>query len=157
MLMSVEPSDRPSIGDTDACVAPLMALGIAIDTAHPLIRRESSPTGQQTFTSIVFREADDASPIGRAIDGLAVALSWVSPVTVTETPGVRTEPVLRVQDTILHNNAGGALQTIGSTTAPACTPNQLAGLWQTGEGLIVTATNPLPGITATYPSSVDNR
>jgi hypothetical protein len=68
-----------------------------------------------------------------------------------------TEPVLRVQDTILHNNGGGALQTIGSTTAPNCTPAQLAGMWDSTEGLNVTATNPLPSITGTFPTAVDNR
>jgi hypothetical protein len=95
----------------------------------------------------------DFTSAGLDIDDDATLARGCTNATTLQT----TEPVLRVQDTILHNNAGGALQTIGSTTAPACTPNQLAGLWQTGEGLIVTATNPLPGITATYPSSVDNR
>lgn len=96
VLLSVEPSDRPAIGDTDPCTAPLEALGVSIDTARPLIRRESSPTGPLTFTALVTRDADPASPIGRAIDGLAVVLSWPSPITLTGAPGVRAEPILRV-------------------------------------------------------------
>jgi len=96
ILMSVEPSDRPAIGDTDPCVAPLGALGLSIDTARPLVRRESSPTGPLIFTTMITRDTDDQSPIGRAIGGLAVALSWVSPVTTTPTPGVTHSPILRV-------------------------------------------------------------
>lgn len=96
LLMSVEPSDRPSIGDADPCVTPLSALGISIDTARPLVRRESSPTGPLISTSMVVRDANDGSPIGLAIDGLAVALSWVSPISVAAPPGVRVQPILTV-------------------------------------------------------------
>ena len=37
------------------------------------------------------------------------------------------------------------------------TPDQLGALWVANEGLLATATNPLPGITASFPTIVDNR
>jgi len=69
-----------------------------------------------------------------------------------------TEPVLRVQDSILFNNgAAGTNQTIGSTSgANNCTPAQLAGLWAATEGLLITGTNPLPSVTGIYPAAVSN-
>lgn len=67
------------------------------------------------------------------------------------------EPVLRVQDTIVYNNGGTGQVASGSTTAPNCTITQLAGMWAATEGLNVTATNPLPSLSATtYPTVVDN-
>jgi hypothetical protein len=69
-----------------------------------------------------------------------------------------TEPALRVQDTILYGNGGGAQQlSSGSLTSPPCTASELVGMWQATEGLNITATNPLPSIGATYPTVVDNR
>jgi hypothetical protein len=67
------------------------------------------------------------------------------------------EPILRVQDTILHNNGGAPDQVIGTVAGGNCTPDQLGALWVANEGLLVTATNPLPGITASFPTTVDNR
>ena len=61
-----------------------------------------------------------------------------------------TEPVLRVQDSILYN--AGSLVS-GSTTSPNCTPAQLVGLW----GMSLSGTDPLPGVTGTYPTTVDDR
>jgi hypothetical protein len=68
-----------------------------------------------------------------------------------------TEPVLRVQDTLLHNNGGTPDQVIGSAAGANCTPDQLATMWTATEGLLATATNPLPGIGATFPTVVDDR
>jgi hypothetical protein len=65
------------------------------------------------------------------------------------------EPVLRVQDSIVYNNGGGAQQVSSNATTP-CTGAQLVGMWQATEGLNVTATNPLPSLSATtYPTSAN--
>lgn len=70
------------------------------------------------------------------------------------------EPILRVSNTVAFNN--GASQVIGSSTAPSCTPTQLYGLWAANTGLVpadpsTVGPNPGLGITATYPTAVDNR
>jgi hypothetical protein len=71
-----------------------------------------------------------------------------------------TEPVLRVQNTLAFNN--GTNQVSGSSTAPTCTPTQLWGLWGANTGLTPAdptqaGSDPGLGITATYPTAVDNR
>jgi hypothetical protein len=67
------------------------------------------------------------------------------------------EPVLRVQDSILHNNGGAPDQVIGTVAGGNCTPDEIGALWVANENLIVAATNPLPSITASFPTTVDNR
>jgi len=65
-----------------------------------------------------------------------------------------TEPYLLVRDSIVYNNGGGAQQiSSGSVVSPPCTVAQLVGMWQASEGLNVTATNPLPALSGTYPST----
>jgi hypothetical protein len=66
------------------------------------------------------------------------------------------EPVLRVQDSIVYNNGGGAQQlSSGSLVTPPCTAAQLVGMWQATEGLNITGTNPLPALAATYPTTAN--
>jgi hypothetical protein len=66
------------------------------------------------------------------------------------------EPVLRVQDSIVYNNGGGAQQlSSGSLVSPPCTAAQLVGMWQATEGLNITGTNPLPALAATYPTTAN--
>ncbi|HBS28315.1 MAG TPA: hypothetical protein DEB06_02435 [Phycisphaerales bacterium] len=98
-LLSIEPSDRPAIGDADPVSAPLLALGVRAESARPLLRRESSPSGPLIHTALTLRgggEAAGDSALGAAVEGLAFALSWTSPLVIDAPPeGVRVSPVLR--------------------------------------------------------------
>jgi hypothetical protein len=72
-----------------------------------------------------------------------------------------TEPALRVQDSIMYNSGpGGTDYAIGSGASP-CSAAQAYGLWVANTGLTpaegVAGTNPLTGITASYPTVVDDR
>lgn len=141
-LLCVEPSDRPAIGEADPCIAPLVPLGIRVDSARPLLRRESSPSGQLTFTHHVLRRAETDSPIGAAIDGLGVGLSWASTITLDEqASGARLAPVLRVP---ASDGAWGESQWMLLRTAVA------RGLARPFEGVVLAdPPTPTPGRDAT--------
>src|SRR5262249_8427822 len=55
VLVCVDPSDRPAIGEADPIVTSLAALGIKIDSGRPILRRESSPQGPLIHTLQVVR------------------------------------------------------------------------------------------------------
>lgn len=97
VLVSLDASDLPAIGEPDSQLTALAPLGITADTGRPLLRRESSPAGQVTFSHLVARSVDRAHPVSAAIEGLAVALQWPSSISLAQTPpaGVRLWPLLR--------------------------------------------------------------
>ncbi len=49
-----------------------------LDSARPLLRRESSPQGTMTWTHHTLSRAERDHPIGQAIDGLRVVLPWAT-------------------------------------------------------------------------------
>ncbi len=97
LLMCLDSSDLPAVGEPDPMLAAPALFGITADTAHPLLRRESLPAGQVTYTYQFTHRAGSDHPIGRAIDGLALAIPWASPLTLPESPGpdLRVWPILR--------------------------------------------------------------
>lgn len=97
VLFSLDASDLPAIGEVDPIAASLASLGVTVDTGHPLLRRESSPAGQVTYSYMIARSADDDHAVSDAIAGLAVALPWASPMTISNPlpEGVRAWALLR--------------------------------------------------------------
>lgn len=96
VLISLDPSDLPAVGEADPFAEAIAAFGITADTGRPLLRRESSPAGQVTFSYLVARAAGTEHPIAEALAGLAVAMPWTCPLTLAPEPpsGVRAWPLL---------------------------------------------------------------
>lgn len=84
VLVCVEPSDLPSIGEADPVAREIGLLGITVDSARPILRREASPQGPMTWTYHVFSRASRDHPIGSAVDGLRVVLPWATAIDVGE-------------------------------------------------------------------------
>ncbi len=99
ILLSVDPSDRPAIGDPDSIVAPLESMGLRVDSGRPLLRRESSPQGPLTYTLQVVRGGDDSHPIGNALNGLAIVMPWASAIDRIPSEGATTWPILTLPAT----------------------------------------------------------
>lgn len=97
VMVNVDASDLPAIGEADPIAAALAPLGLTIDTARPLLRRESSPAGQVTYSYLIARSVEDGNPISAAISGLAVALPWPSAMAISPNlpEGVRAWALLR--------------------------------------------------------------
>ena len=119
-------------------------------------------TGCQSGSGANIRRGS-AGKVGNAIfmDFTSAGLDFDDSVTVNrgcDGPGLlhAAEPNLRVQNTLLHNNGADANGVIGTAAGANCTPDELATLFG-GLGLSNTGTNPLPSITGTYPTVVDDR
>lgn len=98
VLVNIEPSDFPGLGEPDPVGAALAPYGIALDSGRPLLRQESSPSGTLTWTHHVLRELEQEHIIGQATSGLALALAWVTPMSLVdaEFDDVRHGPLARL-------------------------------------------------------------
>ncbi|MBL8746306.1 MAG: Gldg family protein [Phycisphaerae bacterium] len=94
LLVCIEPSDLPSIGEPDPIAAALAPLGFTIDSARPILRREPSPQGMMTWTHHSIASANTAQPIGRAVDGLRLVLPWATSIELRAVPGVNAAPIV---------------------------------------------------------------
>ncbi len=84
LVVSVAPSARPASGADDPLAAALRATGILADTGRAIVRRSRLGSGDVFDLSYVFRGADRSSAIGSAIDGLPLALTWMTPIAPAE-------------------------------------------------------------------------
>lgn len=99
LLIAVEPSELPAVGERDPLVAPLEPLGLRIDSARPLIELVSAPGVTAVSSHQTLREANSRHPIGAAVNGLAMMLQWASIITLDadiETDDRRLTPLLTV-------------------------------------------------------------
>lgn len=96
LLVCIEPSDLPSLGEPDPVARALEQSGIRVDSARPLIRTESSPQGPLTWTFQMVSNAQRGHPIGRAIDGMRLVLPWAMSLVQVEQPETTFSPILTV-------------------------------------------------------------
>lgn len=98
VLLSVDPSDLPAVGEPDPIAAAVLPLGVRLDSARPLVRLESSPSGPVTWTlhsTTTIESADH--PIAKACAGLTVALPWATTLEAASAePGVSFAPLLSI-------------------------------------------------------------
>ncbi len=92
LLVCIEPSDLPSIGEPDPVASALENFGLKIDSARPFLRREASPQGPMTRTHHTLSTANEAHPIGHAITGLRIVLPWTSSVGQASAGGAGFQP-----------------------------------------------------------------
>ncbi|RMH29264.1 MAG: hypothetical protein D6693_02285, partial [Planctomycetota bacterium] len=96
VVLSVAPSARPASGADDPVARALAGAGVLADTARPLVSRVRLPEGVGYDLSRVLGSANTQTPIGRAIDNLPVALTWMTPVRLAE--GAAGAEILTVPD-----------------------------------------------------------
>ena len=96
VMISLAPSARPASGADDPIAAALAGIGIDADTARPIFRTLRLGAGDAYTLSVILHDADRSTPIGGAIDGLPIALTWLTPVRGAKGADVKT--ILRVPD-----------------------------------------------------------
>ena len=97
ILLTINPSDLPSVGETNPIVSALPAFGLTGDSGRVVITRVSTPTGPQFIYSHTLRRADTANPIGAAIDALSTLLPAPIPISITPTPNTTAWPILSIE------------------------------------------------------------
>ncbi|MCA9310518.1 MAG: hypothetical protein KDA21_04880 [Phycisphaerales bacterium] len=101
VLVNVDPSDLAAFSESDPIAGRLTALGLKVDSARPLMRVVQTPTGPATYVSQVSREANEAHPVGGAIDGLALILPWVTSMSIAEQTGDHVvTPLITIPDDV---------------------------------------------------------
>lgn len=96
ILLTIDPSQLPSVGETNPIVQPLSAFGLQSDSGRVVISRVSAPTGPQFIYTHTFRRADTDNPIGAAIDGLATLLPTPTPIDITTKHDTTAWPILSI-------------------------------------------------------------
>lgn len=97
VLLCVEPSDLPSLGEPDPIADASAALGIKVDSGRPILRSESSPQGRLTWTFQVVTPSRGNHPISHAVAGLRIVLPWASPIELHPPAGTRAWPLLSLE------------------------------------------------------------
>lgn len=115
VLLSLEPSTLPRIGEPDPMIAPLERFGIEPDTGHPLLTRLSTPRGPIVWHEFQLASGPGQHPIADATASLRTVVGWPIPITLTDTPGAIAAPLLRVPDS---QNTWGESQWLSYRTTP---------------------------------------
>lgn len=95
-LVSLEPSTLPRIGEPDPMAAPLRALGVNADTGRPLMQRIASERATVVWPEFRTAEASREHPIGGAIDGLGLFLTWPIALTLSDERGVEAHAITTI-------------------------------------------------------------
>ncbi len=112
VLLSVDPSDLPAVGEPDPIAAAMLPLGVRLDSARPLVRLESNPSGAVTWTIHSATASESADhPIARACAGLTVALPWATPMeAASAAPGASFTPLISI---VANESTWGESQWFG--------------------------------------------
>lgn len=95
MLVSLNPSGMPAIGQSDPLVEWLDEWGVKADTGRPLLTQRSTPTGREVSAELVFTDPHGTHTASAAIKGLATDLLWSIPITIGGAQGVASEAIVR--------------------------------------------------------------
>lgn len=101
-LVSLEPSELPVIGEPDPVAEPLERFGISADTGRMLVDVRQTAQGRALLAYQTARAANTATPVGAAVNGLAIRLPWATPIDLNGPPdAIATSPLITVP-----NNSG---------------------------------------------------
>ncbi|TVQ30638.1 MAG: hypothetical protein EA376_12340 [Phycisphaeraceae bacterium] len=84
VLLSVEPSTLPAVGEPDPIATLIEPFGLRIDSGRPLLRRISTASGPEIQSGQTASRSDDSHPIGRAVSGLNTLLPWSQHIEVID-------------------------------------------------------------------------
>lgn len=99
LLVTLEPSPFPRVGEPDPLAAALEPFGILPDTARPLMRRISTPRGPIVWPeskAVADAPGPDAPPLARAIAGLSTFVPWPTPLDIAPNTPAHITPLLRI-------------------------------------------------------------
>ncbi|QQS09730.1 MAG: hypothetical protein IPK69_03675 [Phycisphaerales bacterium] len=98
VLLSLNPSTLPTIGDKDPFAAILAQFGMSISSARPLmVETPTSGRGRLVEPGVLVQPPQGRHPISRAIAGLPTYLLWPLPIVRSENPpgdNVSIEPLI---------------------------------------------------------------
>lgn len=97
VMVSVNPSTLPGIGQPDPMVEFLAPLGIIADSGRVVLNRTPGPRGAIVSPDVFLVTPGSTHPVGSALPGLTVRLPWTVPISLADPapPGVSVESVLR--------------------------------------------------------------
>lgn len=96
VLLALEPSELPAVGQPDPLCEPLRPWGIRPDTARPLLERLGTPKGPAISAYQTLRSPVAGTPIADALNGLTLILHWPMAVDIDPAPDVRVSPIFSV-------------------------------------------------------------
>lgn len=102
VLLSLEPSELPVIGEPDPVAEPLERFGIEADTGRMLVDVRDTAQGKALLAFQTARRANEQTLVGASINGLALRLPWATPITLGEAPN----PVSNAPLVTMGNESG---------------------------------------------------
>lgn len=96
VLLSYSPSTLPGAGSPDILTQPLAPLGVALDTGRPLLRAIRTAQGDSVDPGFTLASSASEHPIAEAVDGLTARFGWISPIDLSDTPGVTHTPIYTI-------------------------------------------------------------
>jgi hypothetical protein len=105
VLLSLNPSTLPTVGEADPIAAPLALLGLWADTGRPLLKERFTPEGRHVDVAQSLVAEDIDHPIARAVRGLPMFLEWpiairpgAGPNKPAEVRGATNTPLYVIND-----------------------------------------------------------
>lgn len=155
LLITVLPSDLPSLGETDPIAGALSQLGFAADTGRPVVTRSPTAAGP-SFSVDQIPEAPGTHPIAGAVRGLPLTLRLATPLLQgqDELPP-HTTPLLIVTDDSANTWAEANWRILGTTRAsiepptPDAVRDRLVSPW-----VVATATERTTTSSAALPQRI---
>lgn len=100
LLISLEPSEMPAVGEEDPIAAALHPLGITPRVGNAIITRVSHPTQVVVDLYQRLRATVPGHPIAEALQGILTVFHFAMPIEIAASlpEGVRVWPIYRVED-----------------------------------------------------------
>ncbi|MBX3385150.1 MAG: hypothetical protein KF768_01115 [Phycisphaeraceae bacterium] len=119
VLLSLNPSTLPGIGQRDPMIETLEPLGLKPDTGRPIVQQITGTDRQPppVLPDVVLSRSDPFTPIGQAIQSLRTHLRWAIPLRI---------------DPVAQQRAGTSIKPILLVPAAQTTwaESEWLGLWQ---------------------------
>lgn len=131
VLLTINPSDLPSVGEPNPLVTPLAPFGIVSDSGRLLISSVSTPGGPSYVAEHTVARANPDHPIGAAIDALATYLPTATPIELADPapPDVRAWALLTIP---ASDQTWAEARWQSPPPSPDPTRDDLIGPWHVG-------------------------
>jgi hypothetical protein len=141
VLLSVNPSTLPAIGQTDPMVEFLTPLGVSADSGRPLMQQAVTAQGRSVSTDLLIADPQADQTVSRAVRGQTLRLPWAIPLRVKDGSGAQS--VVRVDNqgrTVWAESEwieyrrvpAGQRGMVANPPGPDATRDDPAGPWDVG-------------------------